>query len=127
MEKGFNDCRRRPWMMVLGEIRRHGDEPTPPSYSIRTFKNWFSCFNSRFSSISFVMIFSYSSILACWFRNRPFNFSTIESIFFTMKKFDAIVIGGGHNGLVCAAYLSKRYHIEMKQGLVKCCYSNDDL
>ena len=24
-----------------------------------------------------------------------------------MKKYDSIIIGGGHNGLVCAAYLSK--------------------
>ena len=25
-----------------------------------------------------------------------------------MMKYDAIIIGGGHNGLVCAAYLSKK-------------------
>ena len=24
-----------------------------------------------------------------------------------MKTYDAIVVGGGHNGLVCAAYLAK--------------------
>ncbi len=24
-----------------------------------------------------------------------------------MSKFDAVIIGGGHNGLVCASYLSK--------------------
>ena len=24
-----------------------------------------------------------------------------------LKKFDAIIIGGGHNGLVCAAYLAR--------------------
>ena len=23
------------------------------------------------------------------------------------KKYDAIIVGGGHNGLVCAAYLAK--------------------
>ena len=25
-----------------------------------------------------------------------------------MSKYDAIIIGGGHNGLVCASYLSKK-------------------
>ena len=25
-----------------------------------------------------------------------------------MSKFDAVIIGGGHNGLVCASYLSKK-------------------
>ena len=25
-----------------------------------------------------------------------------------MKKYDVIIIGGGHNGLVCASYLAKR-------------------
>ncbi|MGA1144939.1 MAG: FAD-dependent oxidoreductase, partial [Ilumatobacteraceae bacterium] len=23
------------------------------------------------------------------------------------KRFDAVIVGGGHNGLVCAAYLAK--------------------
>ena len=23
------------------------------------------------------------------------------------RKFDAVIIGGGHNGLICAAYLAK--------------------
>ena len=25
----------------------------------------------------------------------------------TLKKYDTIIIGGGHNGLVCAAYLAR--------------------
>ena len=47
-----------------------------------------------------------------------------------MSKYDAIIIGGGHNGLVCASYLSKKgYKIlileknEKLGGLVNCASS----
>ena len=47
-----------------------------------------------------------------------------------MSKYDAIIIGGGHNGLVCASYLSKKgYKIlileknENLGGLVNCASS----
>ena len=47
-----------------------------------------------------------------------------------MSKYDAIIIGGGHNGLVCASYLSKKgYKILILEkngnlgGLVNCASS----
>ena len=51
-----------------------------------------------------------------------------------MGKYDAIIIGGGHNGLVCASYLSKKgYKIlileknEKLGGLVNCASSLNGL
>ena len=35
---------------------------------------------------------------------------TLTSTKPTKSRYDAIVVGGGHNGLVCAAYLAKAGH-----------------